>query len=185
MNGWPFCILQILLVIPWREDGRLTIVNWRHCFIRFHSYDRENIFPLTRLRILPRRPQTRHAKRLSISDGELKFRFLTFLSFLPLEKTVGRHNATAKRKGLLLEVHVLNALGACVEEELAIVSLKAPPHERNLPLTFAVHSDDRLRGTGRNVIFGPEVEFFRFGTRRKQFCDPLFVGTSSVSATHI
>jgi LacI family transcriptional regulator len=48
MNRWPFCILQIFLVIAWREDGRLAIVNWRHrstiqkvaqamAFIRDHS----------------------------------------------------------------------------------------------------------------------------------------------------
>jgi hypothetical protein len=73
---------------------------------------------------------------LSISDGELKFWFLTLLSFLPLEKAVGRHDAAAKGERLLPEVHIGDAFGASTEEELGILSLKAPPHERDLPLTF-------------------------------------------------
>ena len=71
---------------------------------------------------------------------------------------------------------VLSARG--IEEELAILSFEAPPHERDLPLASAVESYDRLHRSRCNVVFRPEVEFFRFGTRRKQFCDPLFVGMS-------
>jgi hypothetical protein len=59
-------------------------------------------------------------------DGELKFRFLTLLSFLPLEETVGWDDAAAKGERLLPEVHVGDAFCAGIEEELAILSLK--PH---------------------------------------------------------
>jgi hypothetical protein len=118
-------------------------------------------------------------------DGELKFRFLTLLSFLPLEETVGWDNAAGKGERLLPEVHIGNAFCASIEEELAIVSFEAPPHEHDLPFTSAVDSDDWLHGTRSNVIFGPEVEFFQVGTRCKQLCDPLFVGMSSVPAAHI
>jgi hypothetical protein len=62
---------------------------------------------------------------LSISNGELKFRLLTLLSFLPLEETVAWNNATTKGEWLFPEVHVGDAFCAGIEEEFATLSLEA------------------------------------------------------------
>ena len=118
-------------------------------------------------------------------ESKLKSRFLTLLSFMPLEETVGWDDTAAKGERLLPEVHIVDALGAGIEGELAILSFEAPPQERDLPFTSAVDSYDRLHRSSCNVIFRPEAEFFQIGIRRKQLCDPLFFGKSSVQATDI
>jgi hypothetical protein len=86
---------------------------------------------------------------------------------------------------LFPEVHVIDAFCASIEEELAILSLEAPPHERNLALAMIVNADDELNGTRCRIIIGFEVQFLQADAGCEQLRDALLIGPSSVPTTHL
>src|SRR6202041_3909572 len=62
--------------------------------------------------------------------------------------------------------------------------LKPPTHEFELAVAVLIEGDDRLHGTGRNIVIRAEVEFIQTGSYLEGVGDALLVGFPAIAATH-
>jgi hypothetical protein len=67
MHGRPLTLSQPFHILTRLQDDRLPIVDLRHFLVWVGGDDRECVFPLPRLRILPRSSDASHAENVSAS----------------------------------------------------------------------------------------------------------------------
>src|SRR5579871_6352673 len=119
-----------------------------HQLIRFSGEYGESLLPMVGLRVLPELPYRRHSEGMLSWNSELILRFLlTFFYCLPFVDGVTRQDTASSLKGVLPKLRVVDAFGACIEEQ-TVRQLECPTHQLQLAFPRIVRIDDRLHGLG-------------------------------------
>jgi hypothetical protein len=184
MDGRPLRRCEIFCIVTRFHKGRHAVVNESHAFIRLAREDGEVCSHWSVLGFFQsfQRPAMPKGSRPVSVNSYLGFFWPFGISFHSKIASPGIMTRPL-RKASFQNFRGLDAFGSRIEEK-TVGQLESPPHEFELAFAVLIDGDDRLYGTGRNIVIRAEVEFVQTGSYLEGVGDALLVGFAAVAATH-